>query len=395
MIAALLLPLALAAPAVESLAARFQGQFAVVRVPDKLERVALGFRELSVAPGRLVVYSLETGGVFADYLAPATRVDYARRLAAIGDVDGDGVDDLALSCRKDAQQRPVDVVELHSGRTGELLGELAPEVEEIAFGETLGLVPDLDGDGKPELCVGAAMLHPDRRGSFAAYALYSLPKRERLGRVISDVRSGRMGAPPLVLRGRAGHPWAAHVLGSAVVRLDLRSQAVEQSYDEEQSRGTSSILCAAALGDRNGDGQEEVLLAESEQGRHAWRLLDGLSWKPLPLPEQAGLPEGILVWLAPAGDLDGDGQADLLACQASSSGTLLLALSGRTLSVLRTLPAPAQARPFEASQCELVRPAGKKPILLIANWAPRGREEQRGVYEFDWESGALLRQISR
>ncbi len=395
MILALLSLAASPPPASESLAQRFQSQFAVVHVHDKLERVALGFRELSVAPGRLVVYSLETGGVFADYQAPADRIDYGRRVAALGDLDGDGVDDLALTCKKDVKPLQPAVVELHSGRTGELVGTLEPEVEELEFGESLSLVPDLDGDGKPELVVGTGMLHPETRGSFASYAIYSLPKRERLGRVISDARSGRMQAALVPLRGPARHPWAAHVLGGAVLRLDLGSSVVERSFEEEGSAGLVSIVSCASAGDRDGDGCEELLLAESASNKHAWRLLDGKTWKPLALPEQAFLPDGTLACLVRAGDLDGDGQEDFLASRASGEADLVYALSGRTLACLRRIATPEGARPFSAGQCALVRPAKGKPILLVANVAPRGSEMQRGVYQFDWESGAFVRQIGR
>jgi len=376
-----------------TLAQRFQGGFTLAAAKDKPPRAVLGFREFHGEPGHLISYSLESGGAFFDWLAPLDRVNYGRRVGAIGDLDGDGFEDVAVGCSVQRASNESPIVELHSGRNGDLLGLLEPELDETAFGECIAALPDLDGDGKPEFLVGANMHSPLKKGSFAAYAIYSGATRARLGRIVSESTSGLMQGAILLLPGPADHPWAAHATGGSVLRMDLRSMVVEQSFvlDGEFASGQVSGLCS--LGDQDGDGHEEVLLALNLNGQHRWLELDGKSWTQRKLPASAEAPAGPLAWLARAGDLDGDGTPDFVGERTYTDGDLLCAFSGKSLACLRKLPVPADLKPLTGGPCGFVHPAGMPALALATCCSTLTLAGKRGVYVFDWEKGALLQAL--
>ncbi|MBK7645580.1 MAG: VCBS repeat-containing protein [Planctomycetes bacterium] len=388
-LAALLL--AFATPRGDTLAPRFQGAFALVEGKDLAPRVVLGFRETGSAPGRLVAYGLGEGKVLFDCGVGSQCVNYGRRMSAILDLDGDGCPDLAVACARKDGARDIPQVELRSGRDGRLLGMLEAQIDEIGFGECVAALPDIDGDGKAEFVVGATMKSPLRPGLFAAYAVYSGATRERLGRVMTEAASGLMQGAFVPLHGPKDHPRAAHSTGRSVLRMDLGAQVLEASFTLEDLDAATQVVGIANAGDLDGDGDEELLVAENSSGAHAWVLLDGKTWKPRALPTTAAAPAGPLAWLARIDDLDGDGTADFLGAQSFATEELLYAFSGKSLAILRTLAVPAGKAPFFGGACMLVRAQGLAPFVLAACLDPQGRGQERGVYCFDWDKRVLVR----
>jgi hypothetical protein len=78
-------------------------------------------------------------------------------LANAGDLDNDGVDDLAVGSSFDAagKERGTGAVLLVSSATGKEVGRLQGDESRAGFGAALATLPDLDGDGVGELGVGA------------------------------------------------------------------------------------------------------------------------------------------------------------------------------------------------------------------------------------------------
>jgi hypothetical protein len=112
-------------------------------------------------PGEVVVYSTTTGNELRRWTGTQPGEIYGRMIIDAGDVDGDGVDDVAIGApwhRRGDDDR-VGRVELRSGRTGEVLTELGGDGAECWFGWHIRRAPDPDRRGRPALLI-SSLRHP-------------------------------------------------------------------------------------------------------------------------------------------------------------------------------------------------------------------------------------------
>lgn len=88
-------------------------------------------------------------------LAPAGRTDrFLSGWAPSGDVDGDGTPDLAIS-DPDGGAAGLGTVQMLSGRDGSVLASIDGDVADANFGAQLFSMGDMDGDGVVDLAIGA------------------------------------------------------------------------------------------------------------------------------------------------------------------------------------------------------------------------------------------------
>ena len=114
-------------------------------------------------------------------------------VVAAGDLDGDGVEDLAIGApwhRRGAAER-VGRVELRSGRTGEVLSELFGDEADCWFGWHIRRAPDPDGLERPTLLIGS-LRHPVNGqaavGVLDLYVLRHEKKADTQGTITRDAR---------------------------------------------------------------------------------------------------------------------------------------------------------------------------------------------------------------
>ncbi len=112
-------------------------------------------------PGELHVYSTASGKKLRSWSGTQPGELYGRMVVATSDLDGDGVDDVAIGApwhRREIADR-VGRIELRSGRTGDLLAELVGDGPDCWFGWHVRPAPDPGGQGRPALLVDS-LRHP-------------------------------------------------------------------------------------------------------------------------------------------------------------------------------------------------------------------------------------------
>lgn len=107
-------------------------------------------------PGSATVYY---GGRYqaAYHLAPSGSVSYGKDVIALGDVDGDGIGDFAIGASGLilGEYCFAGEVYIHSGANGRLIHRLEGEGTGSGFGEYLAALGDVTGDGIGDLAVSA------------------------------------------------------------------------------------------------------------------------------------------------------------------------------------------------------------------------------------------------
>lgn len=148
-------------------------------------------------PGYVRLHSGRSGALLHRIEGEAAGDRLGWCVAKLGDLDGDGVPDLLCGAPfHDAGSNDCGAVYVFSGKTGARLQKLIGAQAEARFGWAVHGADDLDGDGKPDFVVGSPLEDGPTNGPEAADA----------DRGAARGFSGASGEPLFTLRGR--HPKA-------------------------------------------------------------------------------------------------------------------------------------------------------------------------------------------
>jgi hypothetical protein len=251
--------------------------------PDDIPRVDRLFSR-----GQVGLYSGKTGRRLWLREGRISGGLFGRSVLTSGDHDGDGAPDLLVGGSLDPGEEPVYVL---SGRTGAVLTKFWPGEEFGSFGRAMISLGDRDGDGFPEVAISA----PDHKpgpsfGGFLGHkgwvGIYQLPafdlKRSFVGRDynIGSLSGDRLGNTLSVAGDVDGDGVTDLLLATALThhapappvhyaRLYVHSGAtgavLEVFAGVQQTFRNPFFGELSALGDTDGDGRDEFLVASPDE----------------------------------------------------------------------------------------------------------------------------------
>jgi len=291
---------------------------------DGIPDLAVAGRELQ-APDLVMIVSGKDGSLLRILEEKRKYTGLPTRVVGIGDFDGDQSPDLAVEYREAGSR-------IYSGKTGlELL-----ELEDVG---DIAPVRDLDGDGRPDLLYAAR-----GRGAVLRYGAKDKPALEIRPELTEPMRFANF-ADALC--------WAPDVDGDGLPDIAVSCVGIELGTGSQQhQRGF------------------EVAVYSSKDGKRLWEFFD----------KEDG--DGYASILRPLADIDGDGMADLIV---SLEDRYVITLSGKTGAQIYQSKAARHVIYAFGSSLDVVGDVDKDGIT---DWV-LGANEQWPADFFDFGSACL------
>jgi hypothetical protein len=303
------------------------------------------------ASGRIYVVSGATGAAIPGmtFTGPFAGARLGHAVADAGDVDGDGIHDIA-----GGSPGPVGTagrVRIYSGADGSMIREVNGELAGDGFGYAVAGLGDTDGDGFGEIAVGAP--GRDAGGSGAGRVYIVSGKDGSVLRFHDGAKAGeRLGAgvgPAGDVDGDGagdvivGAPRGGDGRGRALVLSGATGLPIVPALSPEATGSTFGEFFVAGCGDVDADGTGDLYVGDyGDSMGYVYSGVDGSRLRTLDFPGGFGCGRG-------AGDVDGDGHADIAVGAYLGAGRVNV-ISGADGSVLRTITSttPGESFGFDA-----------------------------------------------
>jgi hypothetical protein len=300
-------------------------------------------------------------------------------LEAAGDVDADGVPDVIAGAPTG------DYALVLSGNDGREILRLEPDGEQEGFGTQVGDLGDVNGDGHADVLVGAPTADHGGEDSGRLYlfsgadgtVLWTADGRadgERLG---STVAGGTVGGRSWIVGGADQGPGAG---GIAYVWRELADSPAFVMHPRRTAAAFGGMF-ASVPGDVDGDGQGDIYVsdwADGEGGPQTGRIYvaSGATGQQILTIGGEASGDGFGIGPADAGDVDGDGHADLIVgawqqASAAPSGGKIYLYSGRSGELLWQVTGKVMGETFgfDATGIGDVDGDGAIDFLLTSAWS--------------------------
>lgn len=269
--------------------------------------------------GQATVHSGANGALLTTLSGDFTGSQFGWSVAAVHDVDGDGVPDFAVGAPASSTPAATGTVFVYSGASANLIRRISGSTAGDGFGFGLAGLGDIDGDGLADLLISSPFADSSR-GQVSAY-------------------SGDTGALLATrLGGQAGDLYGASLAGTLSSGDGSPEPIIGKSL--LSGDGSPEPIIGAAL---SGDGSPEPIIGATQAANGGPGYIEILTRDNLTLlatvqGDQNGDRFGWSV--SQAGDVDGDGTLDFIAGAhpdsqlASGYARVLSGWDGATLLLL-------------------------------------------------------------
>jgi hypothetical protein len=330
--------------------------------------------------GRIYVYSVGANRLLwtAD---GATGDELGTGVEAAGDTNGDGIPDVVAS-----GPSARGIARIYSGRDGRVLQEFHSANPDELFGNHISGAGDIDGDGCADIIVGSPGKDGETKSPGHAYvfsgktgALIRTLSGERPGDQFGSTVAGYSDGHQRYLV--VGAPQAGPAHHGRVYVYVNGAQLPKFTIEADRTGRALGAMFVSVPGDMDGDGIPDIYASDwqnnarglssgriyVQSGRTGARLLALTGESP---------HDGFGTSPSEAGDVDGDGRADLIVGawqygKAALSGGRAYLYSGRDGRLLRTYTdrIPGDTLGFDAVGLGDIDRDGTMDLLITAAWS--------------------------